>query len=98
MTVAATSTARPDPRGSTPSPGASGNGCALSPPLRIGRCDWESQNIRWTAGRPLAVHDWDSVIAQPETAVVGLAAAVWSAAGAPGEAASIEQTQDFIAG
>jgi hypothetical protein len=71
---------------------------ALAAPLRIGHCDWESQNIRWTAGRPLAVHDWDSVIAQPETAVVGLAAAVWSAAGAPGEAASIEQTQDFIAG
>ena len=67
-------------------------------PARVGHGDWESQNIRWTAGRPLAVHDWDSVIAQPETAVVGLAAAVWSAAGAPGEAASIEQTQDFIAG
>jgi hypothetical protein len=71
---------------------------SLAAPLRIGHGDWESQNIRWTVGRPLAVHDWDSVIAQPETAVVGLAAAVWSAAGAPGEAASIEQTQDFIAG
>ena len=42
------------------------------------------------------MHDWDSVIAQPEAAVVGLAAAVWPAAGAPGEAATVEQTEDFI--
>ena len=43
----------------------------------IGHGDWESQNIRWTDKDPLVVHDWDSVIAQPETAIVGLAAAVW---------------------
>jgi hypothetical protein len=43
------------------------------------------------------VHDWDSVIAQPETAIAGLAAAVWPAAGAPGEAATIAQSADFIA-
>jgi hypothetical protein len=30
------------------------------------------------------VHDWDSVIAQPETAIVGLASAVWPAAGLDG--------------
>ena len=70
---------------------------ACAAPARIGHGDWESQNIRWSGGRPLAVHDWDSVIAQPEAAVVGLAAAVWPAAGAPGEAASVEQTEDFIA-
>jgi Ser/Thr protein kinase RdoA (MazF antagonist) len=70
--------------------------CALAAPARIGHGDWESQNISWTDGRPLAVHDWDSVIAQPEAAVVGLAAAVWPAAGAPGEAATVEQTEDFI--
>jgi len=70
---------------------------ASAAPARVGHGDWESQNIRWTAGQPLAVHDWDSVIAQPETAVVGLAAAVWPAAGAPGEAASVSQTEDFIA-
>jgi hypothetical protein len=69
---------------------------ALAAPARIGHGDWESQNISWTDGRPLAVHDWDSVIAQPEAAVVGLAAAVWPAAGAPGEAATVEQTEDFI--
>jgi hypothetical protein len=63
----------------------------------IGHGDWESQNIRWSGSRPLAVHDWDSVIAQPEPAIVGLAAAVWPAAGAPGEAATVAQSAEFIA-
>ena len=43
------------------------------------------------------MHDWDSVIAQPEPAIVGLAAAVWPAAGAPGQAATVAQSADFIA-
>jgi hypothetical protein len=43
------------------------------------------------------VHDWDSVVAQPETAIVGLAAALWPAAGAPGEAAAVAQSAEFIA-
>lgn len=64
---------------------------------RVGHGDWESQNIRWSGGHPLAVHDWDSVIAQPETAIAGLAAAVWPAAGAPGEAATVAQSAEFIA-
>ena len=70
---------------------------ASSAPTRVGHGDWESQNIRWSDGRPVAVHDWDSVIAQPETAIVGLASAVWPAAGAPGEAATVAQSQEFIA-
>jgi Phosphotransferase enzyme family len=61
--------------------------------VRIGHGDWESQNIAWVSGSPLAVHDWDSVIAQPEACIVGLAAAVWPATGA----ASVPQTEDFIA-
>ena len=69
---------------------------ACGAPARIGHGDWESQNIRWSDGHPLAVHDWDSVIAQPETAIVGLASAVWPAAGAPGEAATVAQSTDFI--
>jgi hypothetical protein len=69
---------------------------SADPPL-VGHGDWESQNIRWSDGQPLAVHDWDSVIAQPETAIVGLASAVWSAAGAPGGAASVVQSADVIA-
>ena len=66
-------------------------------PASIGHGDWESQNIRWSDGQPLAVHDWDSVIAQPEPAIVGLASAVWPAAGAPGEAATVAQSAEFIA-
>jgi hypothetical protein len=66
-------------------------------PMRIGHGDWESQNLAWASGVPLAVHDWDSVIVQPETSVVGLAAAVWAATGEPGGAASVAQTEEFIA-
>jgi len=65
--------------------------------VRIGHGDWESQNIAWASEAPLAVHDWDSVIAQPETSIVGLAAAVWAATGEPGGAASVAQTEEFIA-
>ncbi|MFL6296083.1 MAG: hypothetical protein ACJ75M_09710 [Actinomycetes bacterium] len=31
-----------------------------------GHADWESQNLRWDGDRPLAVHDWDSAVAQSE--------------------------------
>jgi hypothetical protein len=69
---------------------------AYEAPLRLGHGDWESQNIRWTGDDPLAVHDWDSVIAQPEAAIVGLAAAVWAAQGSSGGAATVAQTKQFI--
>jgi hypothetical protein len=62
----------------------------------IGHGDLESRNIRWTDGVPLVVHDWDSVIAQPETAIVGLAAAVWPRESRPDQTASVAQTADFI--
>ena len=42
------------------------------PPV-AGHADWESQNLRWDGDRPLAVHDWDSAVAQPEAVVAGLA-------------------------
>jgi hypothetical protein len=63
---------------------------------RIGHGDWESQNIRWADRDPLVVHDWDSVIAQPETAIVGLAAAMWPREERPDQTASVTQTADFI--
>jgi hypothetical protein len=43
------------------------------------------------------VHDWESCIAQPESAVVGLAAAVWPRDERPDHTASVAQTADFIA-
>jgi Phosphotransferase enzyme family len=62
----------------------------------IGHGDWESQNLRWHGRQPWVVHDWDSVVAQPEAAIAGQAAAVWPATGGPGEAASVEQTEQFL--
>jgi Phosphotransferase enzyme family len=62
----------------------------------IGHGDWEPQNIRWTGRNPLVVHDWDSVIAQPETAIVGLASAMWPREGGSDPIASVAQTADFI--
>jgi Phosphotransferase enzyme family len=63
----------------------------------VGHGDWESQNIRWHGRHAWVVHDWDSVVAQPEAAVAGQAAAVWPAAGGPGQAASVAQTEQFLA-
>ena len=63
----------------------------------IGHGDWESQNIRWTGRDPLVVHDWDSVIAQPEAAIVGLAATMWPSEEGSDVTASVAQTADFIA-
>jgi hypothetical protein len=65
-------------------------------PVRIGHGDWAAQNIRWTGADPLVVHDWDSVIAQPEPAVVGLAAAMWPSQAGSDVTASVAETDDFI--
>ncbi len=61
---------------------------ALSLPRVVGHGDFESQNIRWNGRTPYVVHDWDSVISQPEPAIVGAAAAVWPATGELAQAAS----------
>jgi hypothetical protein len=66
--------------------------------LCVGHGDWESQNIRWTGRDPFVVHDWDSVIAQPEAAIVGLAAVMWPREDGSDPIASIAQTADFITG
>jgi hypothetical protein len=42
------------------------------------------------------VHDWDSAVVQPAAVVAGLASAVWPAGGGPAEAASVEQTGQFL--
>ena len=36
-------------------------------------------------------------MAQPEAVVAGLASAVWPAAGGPGEAATVQQSEQFLA-
>jgi hypothetical protein len=69
---------------------------ALDRPLVVGHGDWYSQNLRWIDRRLRVVHDWDSVIAQPEVAIAGQAAAVWPGTGLPGEVATVRQTDEFL--
>lgn len=64
----------------------------------VGHGDWYSQNLAWVGDRLHAVHDWDSVVAQPEAAIAGQAAAMWPGTGGPGEVASIQQTEEFMDG
>ena len=65
-------------------------------PRVVGHADWESQNIRW-AGRDLyVVHDWDSVVALPEAAIAGAAAAVFPFTGALAGGATLEETAAFL--
>lgn len=64
----------------------------------IGHGDWYSQNLQWVEAELHAVHDWDSVVFQPEAAIAGQAAAVWPGTGGPGEVASIEETERFLDG
>jgi hypothetical protein len=67
----------------------------LDLPLVIGHADWEAQNLRWQGGLPWAVHDWDSAAILPEAALVGHAAAVWTA-GSEASEPDIARSQDFL--
>ena len=64
----------------------------IASPCVVGHGDYYSGNLQWRGDELLAVHDWDSVVAQPEAAIVGQAAAVWCL----GEIATVEQTQEFL--
>lgn len=64
-------------------------------PRVIGHCDWEAHNLEFRDGEPLAVHDWDSVVAAPETVIAGVAAAMWPA-GVDSLGATVTQTEDFL--
>jgi hypothetical protein len=65
------------------------------PPL-IGHGDWWSGNLVWDGCLLLAVHDWDSVICQPEAAIGGLAAAAYLGLGGPQGHATVEQSVSFL--
>jgi hypothetical protein len=66
----------------------------IAAPCVVGHGDYYSQNVQWRGDELLAVHDWDSVVAQPEAAIVGQAAAIWC----PEEVATVEQTEEFVGG
>jgi hypothetical protein len=61
----------------------------------IGHCDWLADNLRWTGDTLLVVHDWDSVTADSEAVLVGLAAALYSTVRAD-VLATVEDTQRFL--
>jgi hypothetical protein len=65
------------------------------PPL-IGHGDWWDGNLVWNGCDLLAVHDWDSVICQPEPAIVGNAAAEFLEPGEPQGHATVEQSATFL--
>jgi Ser/Thr protein kinase RdoA (MazF antagonist) len=62
----------------------------------VGHGDFEAQNVRWSGGEPVAVHDWDSAIAAAEPVLVGHAAAVWPAGMEGCFQATVRQTEEFL--
>ena len=62
----------------------------------IGHGDWHPENLRWHGPQLIAVHDWDSVICQPEAAIAGLAAASFRGLGGPQGLASAEDSAAFL--
>jgi hypothetical protein len=45
----------------------------------IGHGDWFTDNLRWRGNRLLVAYDWNSVIADSEPVIAGLAAAIYPA-------------------
>ncbi len=45
--------------------------------LIIGHTDWEAQNLRFENDRLVMVYDWDSLVVERESVIVGLASAVF---------------------
>lgn len=65
------------------------------PPV-IGHGDWWNGNLVWQGCDLLAVHDWDSVICQPEPAIAGFAAAEFLGLGGPQGHATVDQSASFL--
>jgi hypothetical protein len=62
----------------------------------IGHGDWCPLNLCWQGPQLIAVHDWDSVICQPEPAIAGLAAASFLGIEGPARMASVEDSAAFL--
>lgn len=60
-------------------------------PAVVGHGDWWSENVRWRNGELLAVDDWDSLVALPEPAIAGVAAALFADG-----ASTIEESAIFM--
>jgi hypothetical protein len=83
---------------------------AVPLPHVVGHGDFEAQNLRWQRATPVdtedasapagwrpTIHDWDSVVALPEPAIAGAAAAVFVSDG-PVRLASVEASAAFLDG
>jgi hypothetical protein len=62
----------------------------------IGHGDWHPENLRWKGTELIAVHDWDSVICQPEPAIAGFAAVSFFGIYSAGPLASVEDSAAFL--
>jgi hypothetical protein len=62
----------------------------------IGHGDWHPDNLRWQGPALIAVHDWDSVICQPEPAIAGFAAVSFLGIDPPRPLASVEDSTAFL--
>jgi Phosphotransferase enzyme family len=62
----------------------------------IGHGDWHPGNLCWQGAQLIAVHDWDSVICQPEPAIAGFAAASFLGIDGPSTLATVQQSAVFI--
>lgn len=58
----------------------------------IGHADWITDNLRWNGNRLMVAYDWDSLIADSEAIIAGLAAAIYLYP-AP---ATVTETHEFL--
>jgi hypothetical protein len=62
----------------------------------IGHGDWHPENLCWQGSELIAVHDWDSVICQPEPAIAGFAAVSFLGIEGPPVMANVEDSAIFL--
>jgi hypothetical protein len=62
----------------------------------IGHGDWWPGNMSWQGAELLVVHDWDSIICQPEPAIAGFAAVSFRGIGGPAPLASVDDSAAFL--
>ncbi len=64
-------------------------------PVVVGHADWEAQNLRWEGETIHTVHDWDSLAALSEAALVGTACGAFASADVP-TLARLESSLAFL--
>ena len=65
-------------------------------PRVIGHADWHADNVLWSDGALFVVHDWDSVVTEPEAVIAGIAASIFTATGAVWRAATVQESAQFL--